>query len=95
VTDHAARVEKHRLEKRRERALLMKKAAALKELYSQGASEEIQAMVAARDEARERAAKINAVLPYTPKVAGDFNQKLQALHAKLDAEEEAKAYGGR
>lgn len=89
MSEHASRVEKHRLEKSREKSLLLKKAAALKELYAHEASEEIRLMVAARDEARERAAKINQALPYTPKVAADFTQKLAVLTAKLDAEEAA------
>lgn len=86
MSEHASRVNKHRLDKRREKALLLKKATALKELYSESASEEIRLMVAARDEARERAAKINQALPYTPKVAAEFTVKLAQLNAKLDAQ---------
>jgi len=86
LSEHADRVERHRQEKRREKQLLLQKAAILKELYAAQASEEIRMMVAARDEARERAAKINAALPYTPKTAGDFSVKLAALNAQLDAE---------
>lgn len=74
------------MEKRREKALLLKKANALKELYSEGVSEEIRLMVAARDEARERAAKINQALPYTPKVANGFSEKLAQLKDKLASE---------
>ena len=84
VSDHAARVDRHRVERSREKALLLKKAAALKKLYTEEASEEIRLMVALRDEARDRAAKISAALPYTPKVAADYSQKLAALNAQLD-----------
>jgi hypothetical protein len=86
-------VERHRVEKSREKALLLKKAAALKRIYTEEATEEVQHMVAMRDEARQRAARIHKELPYTPKVAADFATKLAALHEKLDleaAEKQAK-----
>jgi hypothetical protein len=62
VSEHAARVERHRQEKSNEHALLLKKAATLKRLYAEQATAEIKEMVQLRDEAREKAAR-NKQLP--------------------------------
>jgi hypothetical protein len=72
----AARVERHRGQKSREKALLLllllQKAATLLRLRADEASAEVTRMAAMRGEVREQAARITKELSYIPKAAAEL-----------------------